>query len=131
MFVKLSKMLARFASLVGLEGGLVLLAVALLPWQARYISRVGELAGVPWEQGTVSLFATEIIILAALLVHVVRRHPTAERAEAPWYFRLWALLVLFAGLSITWARLPTAAYGIVLLMAALAYCVLQRAIVRH
>jgi O-antigen ligase len=68
------------------------------------------LAGVPWEQGTVSLFATELVIFAALLVHVIRRRPNAERLESPWHFRLWALFLLFAGLSITWARVPTAAF---------------------
>jgi O-antigen ligase len=109
MSVVWSQIVAWCRRLKSLEGGLVLLAAMLLPWQARYIKRVGDLAGVPWEQGTVSLFATEVVILVALLVHVVRRPPTVERLESPWYLRLWALFLLFAGLSISWARVPTAA----------------------
>ncbi len=79
---------------------LLLVVVALLPWQGRFIKEVGQLAGVPWEQGTVSLYALEIPILAALLCHVLSRAP---KKSPPPFLRFWTLFVLYAAVSIFWA----------------------------
>ncbi len=46
---------------------LTLLYVALLPLQTRWILHAGALAGGPWEYGTLSLYATDIILLLAFL----------------------------------------------------------------
>ena len=84
---------------------LVLLILALLPWQARFIKEPAELRGVPWEQGTVSLFALEILLLVALACHLMA---TAARCEpkksgAPIWLQLSAFLPLFAFVSVFWA----------------------------
>src|SRR6188472_3883438 len=84
---------------------LVLLILALLPWQARYIKEPAELLGAPWEQGTVSLFALEILVLVALGCHLLA---TAARCEpkksgAPIWLQLSALMPIYAFVSVFWA----------------------------
>jgi O-antigen ligase len=82
---------------------LTLLIVALLPWQARYVKEPAELAGVPWERGTSSLFVLEVLLLLALLAHVLSASKAdCERGEAPAPFRTAALLVLYAAFSVFW-----------------------------
>lgn len=105
-----SQIPAWIRSFKSLEDGLILLAVVLLPWQARYIKSVGDLAGASWEQGTVSLFATEVLILAILITHVVKQRLAPSNLESPWHLRFWALFIIFAGLSIAWAREPATAF---------------------
>ena len=84
---------------------LVLVILALLPWQARYIKEPAELLGAPWEQGTVALFALEILVLAALGCHLLA---TAARCEpkksgAPIWLQVAALMPLYAFVSVFWA----------------------------
>jgi len=84
---------------------LVLAILALLPWQARYIKEPAELLGAPWEQGTASLFALEVLILVALGCHLLA---TAARCEprksgAPAWLTVAALLPLYAFVSVFWA----------------------------
>lgn len=101
---------------------LTLLALVLLPWQGRYIKEPAELVGVPWEQGTASLYALEIVILAALICQVLAASATgsaprgsdppgsdpevpglaARKPPPPLTLQLAALLVLYAFLSIFW-----------------------------
>ncbi|MCK5510312.1 O-antigen ligase family protein [Candidatus Parcubacteria bacterium] len=52
------------------EYGLYLL-VFLLPLQTRWIIRPGELNGGYFEYGTISLYATDIILLAVLLLFII------------------------------------------------------------
>lgn len=84
---------------------LVLLSLALLPWQARYIKEPAELLGAPWEQGTASLFALEVLVLVALGCHLLA---TASRCEprksaAPIWLSVAALLPMYAFVSVFWA----------------------------
>jgi len=84
---------------------LVLVILALLPWQARYIKESAELLGAPWEQGTASLFALEVLVLVALGCHLLA---TASRCEpkksgAPIWLQLSALMPIFAFVSVFWA----------------------------
>jgi hypothetical protein len=84
---------------------LVLAVLALLPWQARYIKEPAELLGAPWEQGTASLFALEVLILVALACHLLA---TAARCEprksgAPVWLTVAALMPLYAFVSVFWA----------------------------
>jgi len=84
---------------------LVLVVLALLPWQARYIKESAELLGAPWEQGTASLFALEVLILIALGLHLLA---TASRCElkksgAPIWLQLAAILPIYAFISVFWA----------------------------
>lgn len=48
-----------------IEYGLYLLAF-LLPWQTRLILRAGEISGGYWEYGTISLYLTDIFLLALI-----------------------------------------------------------------
>lgn len=94
-----------------LRDGLLLAVVALLPWQARFIRKVGDLAGAPWEQGTLAISVVEVLIFAALLCHLLARtFALGKRVAAPSWLRFWALFILYAGFSAMWAREPLAAF---------------------
>ena len=84
---------------------LVLLILALLPWQARYIKEPAELLGAPWEQGTASLFALEVVLLAALACHLLATAARCEprKAGAPVWLQLASLLPIYAFVSVFWA----------------------------
>jgi len=41
------------------------LAILALPWQTRWILHQGTLAGFPWEEGTICIYASWIILLGA------------------------------------------------------------------
>jgi hypothetical protein len=84
---------------------LVLVILALLPLQLRYIKEPAELLGVPWEQGTASLFALEVLILVALAFHLLA---TAARCEpkksgAPIWLQLAVFMPIYAFVSVFWA----------------------------
>ena len=93
---------------------LVLLIIALLPWQARYIKELAALGDAPWEQGTVSLFAVEALMLAALACHFLAGSAACPaksagggsasggKTETPMSFQLWALILAFALVSVFW-----------------------------
>lgn len=93
------------------RNGLTLAILALLPWQARLIAEEGRLAGAPWEQGTVSLFAVEALLLAALFCHLLahRASAPAEPRAVPKAFLFTALLGFAAIASVAWSREKTAA----------------------
>src|SRR5690348_15320216 len=80
---------------------LVLLVIALLPWQARYIKEPAALYGAPWEQGTSSLFALEILMLAALACHLMAAASKCEpkKVGAPLWLQVSALLPMYAFIS--------------------------------
>ncbi len=90
---------------------IVLLVVALLPWQARYIRIPGSFRGVPWEPGTIGIFALEVLILIALLAHLLSevKRQTSNVKSYPSWLRIWAVFILFAGVSTYWAAYPAAA----------------------
>lgn len=84
---------------------LTLLIAALLPWQARYIKEPAALYGAPWEQGTASIFALEVLVLAALGCHLLASAARCEpkKGDAPFWLQVSALLPLYAFVSIAWA----------------------------
>ncbi|HJV33372.1 MAG TPA: O-antigen ligase family protein [Patescibacteria group bacterium] len=84
---------------------LVLVILALLPWQARYIKESAELLGAPWEQGTAALFALEVLILVALCCHLLANASRCEpkKADAPIWLQLSALLPIYAFVSVFWS----------------------------
>lgn len=47
----------------------LLIALAFLPWQTRWILVSGVMDGQPWEYGTVSLYATELLVLLAAALY--------------------------------------------------------------
>lgn len=74
--------------------------LALAPLGTRYIMRTGEIAGVTVEPGTISVFATQFLVMAfvgAALFAVKGR----IRLTAPVVYG--SLLALFAGTSVLWA----------------------------
>lgn len=74
--------------------------LALAPLGTRYIMRTGELMGVTVEPGTISVFATQFLVMAfvgAALFAVKGR----VRLTAPMVYG--SLLALFAGTSVLWA----------------------------
>lgn len=76
--------------------------VALLPLQTRWIIRQGILAGGAWEYGTVSLYATDILLLIAGVAYLVLRRKNAlrqTRTPVPIAGSIAALVVI-ASLSI-------------------------------
>lgn len=46
--------------------------VFLLPWQTRWIAKQGILNGAPWEYGTLSVYATELLLMLFLGINVLR-----------------------------------------------------------
>lgn len=56
------------AQTIRLWHGLLLLWIALLPLQTRWFLLRGTLADGPWEYGTLSLYATDVLLLLAALV---------------------------------------------------------------
>lgn len=83
----------------------LLLLIFLLPWQGRFIKEVGLLGGVPWEQGTRSLYATELLLLAALVLQFLHASRKKDHAPAasPVFLRFWMLFLLYALVSVIWA----------------------------
>jgi O-antigen ligase len=84
---------------------ILMAALFLLPWQARIIRSIGVIGDAPWEQGTVGLFALEIVILAALLCHLLAKGDRPpQRGRPPSHFRLWGAFILLGAFSAFWAR---------------------------
>ncbi len=82
--------------------------VFILPWQARWIARLGAhpLYGTPLEWLTLSIFATEVIVAALVLAGVFDRGFRArlrERIPKPVLATL-VLLALWALTSVLWSR---------------------------
>lgn len=84
------------------------LYVFLLPWQTRWIWRRGILNNGPWEYGTFSLYATEILFLIILVLAFIRlignreNRPQMNKSFSAFYFLL-LVLILLSFVSIFWA----------------------------
>lgn len=61
---------------------LTLLCIALLPIQTRWILHAGALAGGTWEYGTLSLYATDIVLVLAFLTTWIARGPAFWKKPA-------------------------------------------------
>lgn len=90
---------------------LALLLVALLPWQARYIKETATLLGVPWEQGTASLYAIDLLLIGAALCHLLAivTKCAPRKSGAPLWLEVAALIPVYAFISVFWAYDTTAA----------------------
>src|SRR3990167_2572769 len=95
----------------------------LLPWQTRLIWREARLNGFTWEYGRLSLYATQLLLLALLLLYGVwlarlgrlRLHKFTRllaRFREPAVLIYWfcVALVAVAGLSLLWALEVQIAY---------------------
>lgn len=77
------------------------LFVFLLPWQARWIYGESLINGGVFEYGRLSLYGTEILLLALLILGIIakRKAQSAKLKANIWIF----LLLIWAGLSILWS----------------------------
>ncbi|MBI2444043.1 MAG: O-antigen ligase family protein [Candidatus Magasanikbacteria bacterium] len=77
---------------------LLLLFLFLLPWQTRFIYQPGSLNGGAWEYGTLSIYATELLLGLAILLALVsawRERIWRQTVDAPARSRRRRTLVLF------------------------------------
>ena len=84
MVTKIKKLKISWEQLVDLG---IYLWLFLLPWQARWIVRPGELYGTYWEYGTYSIYASEVLLVMILLllaVHWQGRGQARELAVSFW-----------------------------------------------
>lgn len=80
----------RFSKII--EYGLYLL-VFLLPWQARWIISQGTMDGWPYEFSTISLYATDVLLLFLLVLFAFRQFyflkeqkTTSAKVTLAWWF---------------------------------------------
>ncbi|MFC1702866.1 O-antigen ligase family protein [Patescibacteria group bacterium] len=76
------------------------LLLALAPLGTRYIMRTGEIAGVPVEPGTVSVFATQALVVVFVIAALLA---VKGRVRLSMSVVTGAVLALFAGASVLWA----------------------------
>ncbi len=60
------------------------LAILALPWQTRWFQEGPQIAGYPWEEGRISIYASQLLMLLVVLVHAFLRRsehrtPVAEK----------------------------------------------------
>lgn len=73
-----------------------------LPWSTRWIIKAGNLGGSFWEYGTISLYASDILLILALVAaklagsNKVKSISRADRYFGYWLFGLW----LISGISL-------------------------------
>lgn len=80
-------------------GKLLLLAwVITLPLQTRWIAKQGVLAGGVWEYGTVSVYATDILLLAAALCTIAARRSSWFRLPERMSSTITVTLLAFLGI---------------------------------
>lgn len=65
-----------------LKDFLLLSVLFLLPWQTRFIYQAGELNGKFWEYGTLSLYATELLLWGCVLLHILEFFRFQKAADA-------------------------------------------------
>ena len=86
---------------------LFILLMLVLPWQTRWFSDAGLLAGYPWEQGRISIYASWLILLAYVGVSLWQKRAQWRKPKVVELVLLVALLLpaFFSGeprASISW-----------------------------
>ncbi|MFA6198355.1 MAG: O-antigen ligase family protein [Patescibacteria group bacterium] len=76
--------------------------VFLLPWQTRWIAKLGELNRGIWEYGTYGLYAWDILMIVAVISVLIQRHSQPRHKISSLDFSIWCLLGVGA-LSFFWA----------------------------
>ncbi len=72
------------------------LAVLVLPWQTRWFQEGPTIAGYPWEQGRISIYASWFLLLfVAVLDLVLRKKEHRPAIKSTWICGLTALFVAF------------------------------------
>ena len=72
---------------------LTLIIVFLLPWQTRYIWEAGQLNKGPYEYATISLYATDLLIIAAIGLAALASLFDKQRADK-FHYKIYWLLIL-------------------------------------
>lgn len=86
-------------------GGLYLL-IFLLPWQTRWIFSSVQINGQPWEYGQLSLYATQLLLLAIVILTLLTK-PDWKLLKKWWPLNLLELLAL---LSALWSSNPSVSF---------------------
>ncbi len=74
---------------------LIFIFIVILPWQTRWIFFDAKLDGQIWEYGRLSLYASAIVLLVALLVSFFRQKPNFSWLQDKWlYIFFFYLLVV-------------------------------------
>ncbi|MFO0764583.1 MAG: O-antigen ligase family protein [Patescibacteria group bacterium] len=60
---------------------LFIFLMLVLPWQTRWFSDAGMVAGYPWEQGRLSIYASWLVLLAFILVSLWQKRPVWRRPK--------------------------------------------------
>jgi len=76
------------------------LLIFLLPWQTRWMIKLGELNGGYWEYGTMSIYFTDILLLLILLVFIIRRFFQQELRIKNYELRIMNFWWLIGGLEL-------------------------------
>lgn len=98
--------------------------IFLLPWQTRLIFNNPILRGEFWEYGQISLYATQILLLAVVVFTLLSK-PDWKLLKNWWPLNL---LELWALLSVLWASQPKAALyqaGLIIFVSLLGECIIM------
>ena len=92
---------------MNVKRALFILLMLVLPWQTRWFSDAGLLAGYPWEQGRISIYAFWLILLVCATVSLWQKRVQWRKPQVIELILLVAVLVpaLFSGeprASIAW-----------------------------
>lgn len=92
------------------------LAVLVLPWQTRWFQEGPQIVGYPWEEGRISIYASQLLMLAVVLAHAFLRRSNSESSIAHKKQRRLLLLLIavffFISLSTTASLRATAEWWI-------------------
>jgi len=83
---------------------LLLVAVFLLPWQTRWMYALLTIGGEGWEYGKLSLYATELLLLAVFCLRYYKSS-RAYRTRKIYCLFFSALLISFLSAANTWLSL--------------------------
>ncbi len=104
-----------------IEYGLYLL-IFLLPVQTRWIIKAGEINGGYWEYGTISLYATDILLILLLLSFVAYKFLNKSKIEKPkseifiyWWFIAGLVIASFISTIFAFDK-SIAIYGFIRLL---------------
>lgn len=107
--------------LIGASQLLCLALCLVIPWSTRWIIKAGDLGGVFWEYGTISLYASDILLVIALLATYLaksKKQPWSSRLDkyfVHWLVGLW--LVSSGSLLINGVQLELAVFSLLRLIA--------------
>ncbi len=85
---------------------LIAISLFLLPWQAHFLLRAGELNGA-WEYGSIRIFAIDCIILVAIALTLIASRGAARRSSNPLYRYGMIIMLAYLAISLPFSLLPS------------------------